>query len=165
MKIHFRFFLSHDNFEKYQYFMNKACILRNFRAKIALKRRALRDVIMLLLITSLEKTRETGVKSVMLRVSYWKIYEMALCKGDSCDKIKDAFVIHHRWQVSLGLAINKTPIRHCDNTLLCFDGDKQNVFVEHWCPRQHQSSKCGKIWKSCILTPSYLQGYVMSMKH
>ena len=31
--------------------------------------------------------RETGVKSVMLRVSYWKIYEMALWKGDSCDKL------------------------------------------------------------------------------
>ena len=36
-----------------------------FRAKIALKRRALRDVIMLLLMTSLAKERETAVKSVM----------------------------------------------------------------------------------------------------
>ena len=31
MKIHFRFFLSHDNSEKYQYFMKKVCILRKFR--------------------------------------------------------------------------------------------------------------------------------------
>ena len=45
MKIHFRFFLSHDNSEKYQCFMKKVCILRKFHAKIALKRRALRDVI------------------------------------------------------------------------------------------------------------------------
>ena len=65
MKIHFRFFLSHDNSEKYQYFMIKECILRKFRAKIALKRRALRDVIMLLLMTSLTKERETAIKSVM----------------------------------------------------------------------------------------------------
>ena len=65
MKIHFRFFLSHDNSEKYQYFMKKVCILRKFRAKIALKRRALRDVIMLLLMTLLAKERETAVKSVM----------------------------------------------------------------------------------------------------
>ena len=65
MKIHFRFFLSHDNSEKYQYFMKKMCISRKFRAKIALKRRALRDVIMLLLMTSLAKERETAVKSVM----------------------------------------------------------------------------------------------------
>ena len=64
MKNHFRFFLSHDNSEKYQYFM-KVCILRKFRAKIALKRRTLRDVIMLLLMTSLAKERETAVKSVM----------------------------------------------------------------------------------------------------
>ena len=40
-------------------------IFRMFRVKIALKRRALRNVIMLLLITSLAKKRETGVKSVM----------------------------------------------------------------------------------------------------
>ena len=66
--------------------MKKVCILIKFRAKIALKRRALRDVIMLLLMTSLEKERETAVKSVMKRVSYWKIYEMALWKGKSCDK-------------------------------------------------------------------------------
>ena len=45
--------------------MNKICILRKFRAKIALKRRALCDVIMLLLMTSLAKGRETAVKSVM----------------------------------------------------------------------------------------------------
>ena len=74
MKIHFRFFLSHDNSEKHQYFTKKDCILRN----IALKRRVVRDVIMLLLMTSLVKKRETGVKSVKERVSYWKIYEMAL---------------------------------------------------------------------------------------
>ena len=55
MKIRFRFFLSHDHFEKYQYFMKKVSILRKFRAKIALKRRALCDVIMLLLMTSLAK--------------------------------------------------------------------------------------------------------------
>ena len=65
MKIHFRFFLSHDNSEKYQYFMKKACFLRKFLAKIALKRRAFRDVIVLLLMTSLAKERETAVKSVM----------------------------------------------------------------------------------------------------
>ena len=65
MKIHFRFFLLHDNSEKYQYFMRKLCILRKFRVKIALKRRALRDVIMLLFMTSLAKERETTVKSVM----------------------------------------------------------------------------------------------------
>ena len=65
MKIHFRFFLSHDNSEKYHYFVKKVCILRKFRAKIAMKRRALRDVIMLLLMTSLAKERETAVKSVM----------------------------------------------------------------------------------------------------
>ena len=45
--------------------MKKVCILRKFRAKIALKRRALRDVIMLLHMTSLAKMRETGVKSIM----------------------------------------------------------------------------------------------------
>ena len=65
MKIHFRFFLSHDNSEKYQYFMKKVCILRKFRAKIVLERRALRDVIMFLLMMSLAKERETAVKSVM----------------------------------------------------------------------------------------------------
>ena len=65
MKNHFIFFLSHDNSEKYQYFMKKECILRKFRARIALKRRALRDVIMLLLMTSLAKKRETAAKSVM----------------------------------------------------------------------------------------------------
>ena len=65
MKIHFRFFLSHGNTEKYQYFMKKECILRKFRPKIAQKRRALRDVIMILLMTSLTKERETAVKSVM----------------------------------------------------------------------------------------------------
>ena len=58
--------------------MKKVCIFRNFRAKIALKRCALRDVIMLLLMTSLAKEHETAVKSVMCHVSYWKIYEMAL---------------------------------------------------------------------------------------
>ena len=44
--------------------MKKVCILRKFRAKIALKRRAFRDVIMFLLMTSLAKERETTVKSV-----------------------------------------------------------------------------------------------------
>ena len=65
MKIYFKFFLSHDNSEKYQYLMKIVCILRKFRAKIALKRRALRDVIMLFLMTSLEKECETAVKSIM----------------------------------------------------------------------------------------------------
>ena len=65
MKIHFRFFLSHDNSDKYQYFIEKVCILRKFRVKNALKRRALRDVIMCLFMTSLVKKHETGVKSVM----------------------------------------------------------------------------------------------------
>ena len=84
MNIHLRFFLSHDNSEKYQYFMKKVCILWKFRAKIALKRRALREVLMLLM-TSLAKERDTAVKSV----SYWKIYEMAVWKGKSCDKYHD----------------------------------------------------------------------------
>ena len=44
--------------------MKKVCILRKILAKIALKRRALRDVITLLLMTSLAKKRETAVKSV-----------------------------------------------------------------------------------------------------
>ena len=67
MKIHFRFFLSRDtgNSKKYPYLMKKVCILRKFRAKIALKRRALRDVIMFILMTSLAKERETAVKSIM----------------------------------------------------------------------------------------------------
>ena len=51
--------------KKYQYFTNKVLILRQFRVKIALLRRALRDVIMLLLMTSLAKTRKTVVKSDM----------------------------------------------------------------------------------------------------
>ena len=42
--------------------MKKVCILRKFRAKIAVKRRALRDVTMLLLMTSLAKEREIAVK-------------------------------------------------------------------------------------------------------
>ena len=45
--------------------MQKVCILRKISAKIALKRLALRDVIMLLLMMSLAKRRESGVKSVM----------------------------------------------------------------------------------------------------
>ena len=65
MKIHFRFFLSHANSKKYQDFMKKVCVLRKFHAKIALKRRALRDVIMFLLMSSLAKEHETSVKSVM----------------------------------------------------------------------------------------------------
>ena len=60
-----RFFLSHDKFKKYQYLLKNVCISRKFRAIIALKRRALRDVIMFLPMTSLAKRRETGVKSVM----------------------------------------------------------------------------------------------------
>ena len=48
--------------------MKKVCILRKFRAKIALKRRALRDVIMVLLMTSLAKQRETAVKSNVCRI-------------------------------------------------------------------------------------------------
>ena len=81
MKIHFRFFLSHDNTEKYQIFLENVCILRQFRAKIALKRRALRDVIILLLMTSLAKKRETGVKvlcNVCLIRKFMKwVYESA----------------------------------------------------------------------------------------
>ena len=45
--------------------MSKLCILRKFRAKIALKHRALSDVIMLLFMTSLAKKHEIGVKNVM----------------------------------------------------------------------------------------------------
>ena len=61
----FQILLSHDNSKKYQYFMKKVFrILRTYRAKVGLKRRALRNVIMLLLM-SLAKERETGVKSVM----------------------------------------------------------------------------------------------------
>ena len=44
--------------------MKKVCILRKFCAKLALKCRALRDIIMLLLMTSLAKMHETDVKSV-----------------------------------------------------------------------------------------------------
>ena len=40
--------------------MKKVCMLRKFRAKIALKRHALRDVIMLVLMTSLAKECETA---------------------------------------------------------------------------------------------------------
>ena len=59
-------FINNDNSEKYRYFMKKVCILRKFRTKIiALKRHALCDVIMLLLMTSLAKERETALKSVM----------------------------------------------------------------------------------------------------
>ena len=70
MKIHIRFFLSHDNSDKYQYFMKKVCIFDVDLLPIlvdleAMKRRALRNVIMLLLMTSLAKKRETGVKSVL----------------------------------------------------------------------------------------------------
>ena len=56
MKIHFRLFLSHYNFKKYQYFLKNVYILSKFRVKITL----------MLLMTSLtKKKRETGVKSVM----------------------------------------------------------------------------------------------------
>ena len=51
--------------KKYQYFMKKVCILRKYSAKIGLKHFALRDVIMVFLMTSLAKKRATGVKSVM----------------------------------------------------------------------------------------------------
>ena len=34
MKIHFRFFLSHDNSEKYQFFMKKVFLIWKFRTKI-----------------------------------------------------------------------------------------------------------------------------------
>ena len=77
MKIHFRFFLSHDNSEKYQYFVKKVCILSKFRAKIALKRHALHNVIMLLLVTSLTKKRKTGVKVFSNVRLIGKIYVMA----------------------------------------------------------------------------------------
>ena len=46
-------------------FMKKVFILRKFHAKIALKRRALRNVKIVFLMTSLTKKRETSVKSVM----------------------------------------------------------------------------------------------------
>ena len=58
--------------------MTKVCILRKFRAKIALKCHTLRDIIMLLLMMQLAKKRETAVKSVMQHMSYWKICRMAL---------------------------------------------------------------------------------------
>ena len=44
--------------------MKKVCILRKFRAKMALQRRALRDIIMLLHMMSLAKERETAVKKI-----------------------------------------------------------------------------------------------------
>ena len=66
MKIHFRSFLSHAYSKKYEYFMTKVCIFeKKFCAKIALKRRALLNIIMLFLMTSLAKERKTAVKSVM----------------------------------------------------------------------------------------------------
>ena len=65
MKIHFRFFLPHVNSEKISRFYEKVCIFRKFCTKIALKLRALHNVTMLLLMTSLAKERETAVKSVM----------------------------------------------------------------------------------------------------
>ena len=74
MKIHFRFFLSHDSSEKYQNLMKKVCILRKFHAKISLKGRALRDIIMLLM-ASLAKKCETGIKmlcNVCLMGKYMK---------------------------------------------------------------------------------------------
>ena len=43
----------------------KNCILRKICAKTALKRHALRNVIIILLMMSLAKERETAVKSVM----------------------------------------------------------------------------------------------------
>ena len=68
MQMHFRFILSYDNSEKYQYFMKKSMyfekITRENRPE-AITRRAIRDVIMLLLVTLLAKERETAVKSVM----------------------------------------------------------------------------------------------------
>ena len=62
-------------------------ILRKFCEKITLKHPALPNIMKLLLMISLSKKRETGVKSVMKRVSDCKINEMALWKGESCDKM------------------------------------------------------------------------------
>ena len=61
MKIHFRFFLSHNNSEKCHYFIKKIMYFEKILCKIVLNRRASRDVIMLLLMTSLAKKRITGV--------------------------------------------------------------------------------------------------------
>ena len=44
--------------------MKKVCVLRKFRTNISLKRCALHDVIMLILMMSLTKKHETVVKSV-----------------------------------------------------------------------------------------------------
>ena len=53
--------------------MKKVFVLRIFRAKIGLKRRASRNVIMLLLMTSLAKERETAVK-VLCNVCHIEIF-------------------------------------------------------------------------------------------
>ena len=49
---------------------NKGVYFEKIPREIALKPRALHDVITLLLMTSLAKKRESGVKSVMLRVLF-----------------------------------------------------------------------------------------------
>ena len=94
MKIHFRFFLSHDNSEKYQYFMKKVCILRKFRAKIVLKRRALRDVIMLLLMTSLAKERETAVKVLCNVCHIVKFMKWLYERGNNVIKVCILMYLH-----------------------------------------------------------------------
>ena len=73
--LHFRFFLSHDHSEKYNYFMK---ILRKFHTKIALNHCALHYFRMLLLMTPLVKNRETGVKCYVTCVKFMKwLYERA----------------------------------------------------------------------------------------
>ena len=62
MKMYFRFFLSHDNSEKNINISWKKYV---FWENSAMKRRALRDVIMLVFMTKLATERETAVKSVM----------------------------------------------------------------------------------------------------
>ena len=69
------FFLSHDNSEKYQYFMHKVCILRKFCAKIAPKRSAFHGVIMLLLMPSLARCKKCYVTCDLLnnlRIGFMK---------------------------------------------------------------------------------------------
>ena len=63
-------FFYHTIIPKLSIFREKSMI--KFCAKITPKHRALRDVIMLLLLISLAKKREIGMKSVMECVSYWK---------------------------------------------------------------------------------------------
>ena len=65
MKIHFRFFLSHVNSEKISIFHEKSMYFEKIPRENRPEASALRDVIMLLLMTSLAKERETAVKSIM----------------------------------------------------------------------------------------------------